>query len=250
MLDCHAYRIYITGYIDGELSDEEMQLLKAHLQTCKACFAYLTRAEAMRTVLKRCKLLQDIPDVPSNFARNVSNIIQQTHQQVRPSIVVRITQRYRAFVLNLVEKWISSLRARPFAWMTSVSCVLMVIAGFVFVDVFHTVYQQAPLLYTQTVPDEQVARRGAGEDIWHTGEEGVLVQNESGSASPWIEVASDQSAAPSEFIEFADEPVTYIAKSRGEFVENPVYSHVLEAAQEHFFDDAVFVGYVQDVLVQ
>ena len=249
MLDCHAYRILITGYIDGELSDDEMQMLKAHLQTCKACFAYLTRAEVMKTVLKRCRLLQDIPEVSPHFAQNISHVIQQTHQQSRPSLVVRINQKYRAFVFDLVEKWISSLRARPFAWITSVSCVVALIAGIMFVDVFHTVYQHAPLQYTQSVPDEQVALRSVMEEPGRTMEEETPGRGESDSASSSSEMASAHLTEPSQFIEFADEPVTHLAKSRTEFVENPVYSHVLEAAQEHFFDDAVFVGYVQDVLV-
>ena len=53
-----------------------------------------------------------------------------------------------------------------------------------------------------------------------------------------------------DFIEFSDEPVMRVASGGKEPVGNYVYSHVLEVAQEQLFDDAVFVGYVQDVAFQ
>jgi hypothetical protein len=141
-MDCNAYRILITGYIDEELSHDEMQTLKTHLQTCKSCYAYLIRAEAMKTVLKRCRLLQEVPEVPQEFAHNISAILQETTTKEKISLGAKVSTKYRELVLGIVDKWRSSLKTRPFAWMTSVSFCVLLLAGVVFVDVFRTVYEE------------------------------------------------------------------------------------------------------------
>lgn len=140
-MECNEYRIFITGYIDGELSEEETRQLKAHLLTCKACVAYLTRAEAMKTVLKRCVLLQSTPDVPPHFARNVSALLHAEQKAKQRSIIIRLTQQYRNLVLDAVEKWTASLRTRPFAWMTSVVGILIVAVSLASVNLVRSLSQ-------------------------------------------------------------------------------------------------------------
>jgi hypothetical protein len=151
-MECNAYRILITGYIDEELSDDEKQLLKTHLQTCKSCFAYLVRAEAMKTVMKRCRLLQDVPEVPPNFAQNISATLRGIAEKEKLSFGAKVKKKYQEFVFGIIERWVGSLKTRPFAWMTSVSLLVVLVAGVVCVDIFRTVYQEKSFQYTQVAP--------------------------------------------------------------------------------------------------
>ncbi len=152
-MECTEYRILITGYIDNELSDNEMHQLKVHLQTCEECVAHLHKMERMQSVLKRYQLVQDSPDASPNFAQNISRILQETTPaEARPSFMTRAFSRYRTFVSRLVERWITSLRARPVTWVTSMSCVLLVMAGVVLMDISHTIQQ--PRRYALLQPNQ------------------------------------------------------------------------------------------------
>jgi len=160
-MDCNAYRILITGYLDGELSDDEVQMLKTHLQTCGSCLTYLKRMETMETVLKRYTLLQEVPEVPQDFAHNISAILQGITEKKKLSLAAKMRQKYREFVLDIVEKWVGSLRTRPFAWMASASFLVVLIAAVVSVNIFETVYEKKPLQYPGVSPEPviQVAQK-------------------------------------------------------------------------------------------
>jgi hypothetical protein len=254
-MDCHAYRILMSGYIDDELSGDEMHQLKTHLETCADCLAHLQKLEHMKAVFKRYQLVQDIPDASPNFARTVTGVIQKTviSPERQSSFVARSLGTYRQFVLRLVDSWISSLRARPVTWVTSMSCVLVVVVGVLFVDVFQTVSEQ---------PSEQyIARTESEFSVEEESEPSIVVFSPTAESPEEQEqiVFADVDVDTSEtgtstslpdFIEFSDEIVMQVDRSGTEPVRNYVYSHVLEVAQEHLFDDAVFVGYVQDVAFQ
>jgi anti-sigma factor RsiW len=115
-MDCEAYRILISGYIDGELSEQEMQMLKVHLQTCEACAGYLQKLESMQTALKRYTLFQDMPEIPSNFAGRVTEQLQDIIEEKQSSFGNTLRTRYRTWVIELAERWAGSLKTRPFAW--------------------------------------------------------------------------------------------------------------------------------------
>ncbi len=59
----------------------------------------------------------------------------------------------------------------------------------------------------------------------------------------------EQLVGESELIKIADEAFIQVAHKQTRAVEDYVYAHVLEAFQDQFVDDAVFVGYVQNVVV-
>jgi hypothetical protein len=251
-MECTVSRILITGYIDNELSDDEMRQLKSHLQACEGCVAHLHKMERMQTVLRRYQLVQDIPEAPSNFARNVSRILQETvPAESQPSVFRRAAFRYRAFVMRLAERWVCSLRARPVTWVTSVSCVFALLAGVAFFDMAQVI--QAPLRYTLNHPKQNVLVDNRSSRL-ETGQPGQSPKRL--GASPIFEIAlheesieSDSAALP-DFIRFSDEAVVQIAKTTTEPVDSYVYSHIVEASQEQFLDNPLFASYVQDALFQ
>ncbi len=246
IMECTVYRILITGYIDNELSDDEMHQLKSHLQTCGGCVAHLRKMERMQTVLKRYHLVQEVPETSRNFARNISRILQETTPaESRPAFLERVVSRYRAFVRRLVERWIASLRARPVTWVTSVSCLLILMAGVVFMDMTHTIQQ--PPRYALLLPDQNpIATAPQPVTITEYRDD----RQNRPEASPILEAAVEDDAGLPDFIQFSDEAVVQIAKTHSEPVASYVYSHIVEASQEQLLDNAMFASYVQDALFQ
>jgi len=238
-MECTVYRILITGYIDNELSDDEMQQLKTHLHTCEDCVAHLHKMEQIKTAFKHYHLIQELPEVSPNFTRNISRTIQGTiPAESRPSFLLKWFHTYQSFVFRFVETWISSLRAHPGTWVTSASCLVVLMAGLVFVDMTQTMSIQQPSSY--------ITRPSADQESV-----AVLTPNKGLPLTPpTIPREEEVNSGLPEFIQFSDEPVIHVAKTNPEPVQNYVYSHVLEAAQEQFLDSAVFAGYVQDVRFQ
>lgn len=248
-MECTVSRILISGYIDNELSDDEMHQLKRHLQTCEACVAHLQNMERVQAAMKRFQLMQDVPQASPNFARNVSRVLQETTPvQPRFSRARQWSARYRAFVLRLVERWIASVRARPVTWVTSASCALILLVGAIVLDVRHLIQ---PPLQVAFVPVEERAQRAhpgpPASDISPAAE-----MPDSGASAPRARTDTEEHdlAALPDFIQFSDEPVVQIAHNTSEPVRGYVYSHIFEASQEQFLDNAVFAGYVQDALIQ
>ncbi len=60
MMNCEASRILISSYLDGELSDQEVELFKAHLQVCEDCVRYLQQQEILKNALKHYSLFQNL----------------------------------------------------------------------------------------------------------------------------------------------------------------------------------------------
>lgn len=240
-MNCDAYRLLITGYIDGELSDHEMHTLKAHLQTCEECLADLKRAEAMKTVFKRYTLLQNAPEVPVGFARNITDQVQEMVEEERIPLTARIKTAYRAFVLDLVDRWVNSLRTRPFAWTTLASCLVLVVAGVMFFNAFHFSFMQQSVEFVEVTPEtvDRVAQ---------------LTSPTSEKLSPDLQIeivpGEETIATDEEYVIFAEEPFIRMAQNDTESVENYIYSHVTEVYQDQFVDDAVFVGYVQNAFTE
>lgn len=51
MKRCTDYQILITGYVDNELTDDQVKELKAHLDGCPECRKELERARIMKNAL-------------------------------------------------------------------------------------------------------------------------------------------------------------------------------------------------------
>lgn len=250
-MECTVSRILITGYIDNELSDQEMHQLKTHLQTCENCVAHMRKMEQMKTVFKRYHLIQELPDASPNFARNVSRIIQDTATpEPRPSLFLRGMQAYRSYMVHLAETWVASLKARPVTWVTSASCLLILLTGLVLTDITQII-RQFPLYslipFTEQAPPSSETYPSVA----------ILTRDEEGRNAPSSlpvhitalenDARSTEGTGLPDFIQFSDEPVVQIAKTNSEPVGSYVYSHIVEASQEQFLDNAVFASYVQDV---
>lgn len=287
-MDCQDYRIFITAYLDGELSEDEMCVLQAHISTCKACVAYLKRAEAMQTVLKRSHLLQPAPDVPADFAQRVAREIRTTLQQERPPLAVRLARTYRDFVLGWAEKWRQSLRARPYAWITSAACLCVALAGLTFFNLFRNIYESphfppAPQVASRSEqatlpaePFETVAlKRNAAQPIVLSEEETAISKGSAEEPRAIVVTRAAPQAAPAQFQALTQDTIARVASDQDRAIEgapdqtsefpaliqvsdDPLIqvAHNGNTLMENYIyshvleasDNTVFVGYVQNTI--
>ena len=77
---CEDYAALLDLYVDGELSPEDMDRVRAHLETCSGCRAYVDDALAIRAAFP------DVEDteVPTGFAESVMSAVQAAAQE-RPA---------------------------------------------------------------------------------------------------------------------------------------------------------------------
>ena len=77
---CEDYAALLDLYVDGELSPEDMDRVRAHLETCSGCRAYVDDALAIRAAFP------DVEDteVPAGFAGGVMSAVQAAAQE-RPA---------------------------------------------------------------------------------------------------------------------------------------------------------------------
>lgn len=77
---CEDYAALLDLYVDGELSPEDMDRVRAHLETCSGCRAYVDDALAIRAAFP------DVEDteVPTGFAESVMSSVQAAAQE-RPA---------------------------------------------------------------------------------------------------------------------------------------------------------------------
>ena len=77
---CEDYAALLDLYVDGELSPEDMDRVRAHLETCPGCRAYVDDALAIRAAFP------DVEDteVPTGFAESVMSAVQAAAQE-RPA---------------------------------------------------------------------------------------------------------------------------------------------------------------------
>ncbi len=277
-MNCEASRILISSYLDGELSDQEVELFKAHLQVCEDCVRYLQQQEILKNALKHYSLFQESLEAPPDFAKKVIIKLQKTLTPAQPPLAARIKQTYRHFVFGFVESWIRSLKTRPFIWTTAVSCMLMLMVGLVSFKVVHQISWQEQTrianLGNTAIPPGPAPSMLPGTTRTSRGRQSVSLQEPMASerqdvfqALEMKDMASRQEKIldfPSSFqekmggfaetdgliIEEDESPFIRVASHHTPSVEDYVYSHVVEVYQTHFMDDAVFVGYVHDVFTQ
>ena len=238
-MNCDAYRILISGYIDEELSNSESQRLKAHLKGCDSCLQYLQQQEKIRAAVKRYTFVKEVPEVPVNFASRITQQLEDQLQRVpQPSLTERMKTRFRATILEFVDGWIGSLKARPFAWTASVSCFFVLFAALV----MNEIYQQTPQhLAQKTTPVSETALL---EDI---SAESLIQFEETDVSEQNSRLAEDVDG--SDFIviaELNEDSTLPSAQKKSDPLQDYVYSHVVEAYQDRLIDDAMLVGYVQD----
>lgn len=72
MRPCDEYAALLDGYVDGELSPEEMIRVQTHLETCPGCQAYVDDALAIRAAFPDV----EETEVPEGFAESVGAAIR------------------------------------------------------------------------------------------------------------------------------------------------------------------------------
>ncbi len=251
---CEGFRILITGYIDGELSDREMHTLKAHLNTCTECLQYLQRQEKMQAMFKRYSLVQEAPDIPEHFAATVTDRIHDTLQEKHAASLINTwINKYRRFALHVVESLIHSLTIRPLAWTASMSSVLILLVGLLFFELHQYSSQySAPQSHAKTVAEESTPLIVAATEedeapIFGDMEQESLIVFED-SDTPVEEISTGNPAQPLSrpvSLPTADNQQFVKVASHADPVEDYVYSHVMEVYQERLVEDVVLVGYVQ-----
>lgn len=284
MMDCTDYRILISGHIDGELTDQEMRQLKDHLQECEACLAHLQHLETLQMTLKRFALLQDAPEIPRDFASAITNRIQQTVAERRPSVLERLREKSRKAVTPFAEWWAESLLQRPVVWTTSLSLCIVMLAALLTVNAFRAtlsnrsfqydvevvptasqVAQREPLPMPASTPDSTarslrsapvavkaaptvVSEEEAGNAMLRFSDEPAIVIGEAEYSPPQIVEASEGDLWKEvESSSQTERTFVQVAQHKSTELEDYVYAHVLEAVQDQLVDDAVFFGYVHNV---
>ncbi len=252
-MECSSYRIFINGYLDEELSPDELLKLKTHLQSCAECREYLRRAETMKTTFKHYTLFHPTPKVPEQFARQITTHIEEVVRAETPSLAARIRSAYRTFVLELAERWAGSLRTRPFAWTTLASCLLVCFAGILFFSM--TSYSPTPEMAQvgETSPTAPVSAHypaQTGSPPSSSDQEHASSFADTPDSLIRFEESGESVSDDTELVEFAEAPYVRVAQSDTGPVEEYVYSHVLEGYPDHLIDSAVFVGYVQNSLLE
>lgn len=238
-MNCDAYRILISAYIDEELSDSEAQRLKTHLKSCEPCLQFLQQQEKVQAAIKRYSFVQEAPKLPSNFASKITRQLEEQLQQVpAPSIVERLKTRFRASVLEFVDAWIGSLKVRPFAWTASASCFFVLFAALVMNEMSHQSPQRlanqvASVSETASLDDSSAESLIQFEETDFSEQDGALTDDLDGS--DFIVIA-----------ELSDGSILQPAQRKSDPMQDYVYSHVVEAYQDRLSEDAMLVGYVQD----
>ena len=77
---CEEYAALLDLYVDGELSPEDMDRVRAHLETCSGCRAYVDDALAIRAAFPD----GEDTEVPAGFAESVMSAVQAAAQE-RPA---------------------------------------------------------------------------------------------------------------------------------------------------------------------
>ncbi len=238
-MNCDAYRILISAYIDEELSDIESQRLKTHLKRCESCLQYLHQQEKVQVAVKRYTFVKEVPEVPLGFASKITQQLEEQIQQApKPSFAERLKDRFRANILEFVDGWIGNLKTHPFAWTASMACFFVFFAALL----MNEIYQQSPqyLAHQATSVNETVSL----DDI---STKSLIQFEETDAAEQNNGLAGDVDG--SEFIiiaELSDESTLQPAQKKSDPMQDYVYSHMVEAYQDRLIEDVMLVGHAQD----
>lgn len=74
---CDEIAVLLSGYIDGELDDDEKTHVEAHLATCSACRREVTELRQMAEVTDNMRFTEPPNDVWANYWRGVYNRIER-----------------------------------------------------------------------------------------------------------------------------------------------------------------------------
>jgi hypothetical protein len=137
-MSCFEYQELISGYLDDELSKEELKGLFVHLEDCPSCKKNLTTFILQKEKLVSLRAIPSAPIPELNFAQGVIEKI--TQGELHP------TTKKSPFNLSQFITWLLFPVKKPFyAGVFSFLILIGVLTG-VFLEKFITQHEQKKLL--------------------------------------------------------------------------------------------------------
>jgi hypothetical protein len=146
-MSCFKYQELISGYLDDELSTEELKGLLVHLEACQSCKKDLTDLILQKEKLVSLRVIPSGPTPDQNFAQRVIEKITQgdTHPKTKKS----------PFNLSPFINWLVFPIKNPFyAGVFSFLILIGVLTG-VFLGNFITHHEQKKLLSVYELQDKK-----------------------------------------------------------------------------------------------
>lgn len=77
IMNCDDFKIWIMGYIDGELNREDREKVEAHLDSCSQCRSELEKYQKLEEVTKTVRLNEPSDEEWEKFWSNIYNRIER-----------------------------------------------------------------------------------------------------------------------------------------------------------------------------
>jgi|GEM_PF-1748800 len=159
-MNCFEYQELISGYLDDELSKEELKVLLVHLEACQRCKKNVTDLILQKEKLVSLRAIPSGPIPDLNFAQRViEKITQKDHDP---------TTKKSFFNLSQFINWLVFPIKTPFyAGVFSFLILIGVLTG-VFLENFLTHHEPKKLLSVYELQDkkplQETAQRASLED--------------------------------------------------------------------------------------
>lgn len=146
-MSCLEYQELISGYLDDELSKEELKGLLVHLEACQSCKKSLTTFIAQKEKLGSLRAIPSAPIPDLNFAQRVIEKITQEYPHPKT--------KKSPFNLSQFINWLVFPIKNPFyAGVFSFLILIGVLTG-VFLENFITHHEQKKLLSVYKLQDKK-----------------------------------------------------------------------------------------------
>jgi mycothiol system anti-sigma-R factor len=121
MKDCYDYSATIQLYLDRELSGQDLEDFRAHLEECEACRTELEAEERLSCLLHRSRPLYSAPDA-------LRARVMQAAESF-PSTTTRSAVRLRKGTATVLTRLPQSASRRAYPWRPLVAAILLLTAG-------------------------------------------------------------------------------------------------------------------------
>jgi anti-sigma factor (TIGR02949 family) len=126
MNSCHKYHANLQRFLDKELSTEDHEDFRLHLQECEACRTKLAEEEDLSGLLRRTQPLYSTPD---GLRQRVIQAMGESASPVHSHAFARVWSRFS----NIVAAPFQSPGPRPFNWPAVATATVLVVVGLLLV---------------------------------------------------------------------------------------------------------------------
>jgi mycothiol system anti-sigma-R factor len=164
------YSASIQLYLDKELSGQDLEDFRVHLEECEPCRTELAAEEELSSLLRRSRPLYSAPESLRE------RVIQATAKPI-PSTATYAFVRARKRIAQAFERLVPSGGHRALNWPAFVTAILLVAAGLLFV----------PAILRQSRADSYIEAAVAAHNSFVNGSLPLEVQSESpGVVTAWF----------------------------------------------------------------